>query len=96
MKSNQESAPTNKALDEMSAVIGLSQAEVDDCAERWKALYRVDIRSPLPAKMSHLENDMLYLTSLRRILETYKRGLRKKEGVSCGLPCQYAKHRASY
>ena len=86
----------NKTLLESAAIVGLSRAEVDDCAERWKAVNGVDIRNPLPEHMSSLADDVLYLTSLRRILETYKRGLRKKEGVSCGLPCQYAKHRASY
>ena len=78
MKSNQESAPINRALLKIADVVGLSLEEVHDCAERWKALYRVDIRRPLPAKMSHLENDMLYLSHLRLILEAYKKGLRKK------------------
>ncbi len=66
----------NKVLIEMAAGIGLSQADVDDCALRWMAAHGVDIRDPLPENMSSLADDMLYLTCLKRILETYK-GLRK-------------------
>ena len=78
MKPDQESAPVNKALMQMAAVVGLSPEEIHDCAETWKAVYGVDIRKPLPEDMAHLENDALRRLVLRRILEAYQKGLRKK------------------
>lgn len=82
MELDQERAPVNKALMRMAAVVGLSLDEVHDCAEWWKAGCGVDIRDPTPEEMSHLEDDVLHLTCLRRILEgykAYKKVLRKKK-----------------
>lgn len=78
MKLNQESPAVNKTLLQMASVVGLSLEEIHDCAERWKAVFRVDIRKPLPEDMAHLENDALRRLVLRRILEAHKNGLRKK------------------
>jgi len=54
MKPGQESAPINKALDEMAAVVGLSQEEVDDCAERGRSgddeVDRHDLRQEIDAR----------------------------------------------
>ena len=69
------SQPVNKALLEVATAVGLTPEQVDDCAERWKAVYGVNMRDPLPEEMSHLESDALRLMALRRILEGYKRGL---------------------
>lgn len=69
----------NKALLEVAAVVGLSLEQVHDCAERWKGLYGVDIRKPLPEDMAHLENDVLRRLVLRRILQGHKKGLQKKK-----------------
>ncbi|MBI3001976.1 MAG: hypothetical protein HYY46_26505 [Deltaproteobacteria bacterium] len=71
--------PVNKALLEMAAVVGLTVEEVNDCAERWKAVHGVDIRKPRPDDVSHLEDDVLNLSCLGRILERYKSHKRRPQ-----------------
>ena len=79
MTQDEEGAPINKALMRMAAAVDLSPEQVNDCAERWKAAYGVDIRKPLPEDMAHLENDALRRLVLRRILQGYKKELQKKK-----------------
>ncbi len=73
--------PVNKVLLKVAAAVGLTPEQVDDCAERWKAGTGcgIDLRDALPEDMAHLENDVLRRLVLRRILEAYKKGLRKKK-----------------